>query len=108
MNKQAKTWEETVMSPEERIKFDKRFTTGSVNLRGLAEAQAKLTWEARQKEVDEAEQRGIQKVVDIVRDWETIPSVEFNEKYKVKLIDDTEDETLLKIIERYLGIGKPF
>ena len=28
------------------------------------EAQAKITWEARQKEVDEAEQRGIKKVVD--------------------------------------------
>jgi len=46
-------------------------------------------------------------VVEIVRDWETIPSEEFNRKYKVKLIDNTEDETLLEIIERYLGIGKP-
>ena len=30
----------------------------------IANKQAKITWEARQKEVDEAEQRGIKKVVD--------------------------------------------
>jgi len=33
-------------------------------LRHTAEAQAEITWEARQNEVDEAEQRGIEKVVD--------------------------------------------
>jgi len=47
MNKQAKTWEETVMKSLNFHGLD------DVEL-GIAKVQAKLTWEARQKEVDEA------------------------------------------------------
>ena len=68
-------------------------------LKGLLMTQAEISFP---KGID----KGRKEVVEIVRDWETTPSVEFNRKYKVKLIDNTEDETLLEIIERYLGIGK--
>ena len=102
-------YKETVMSDREAaallrgMPYHPSSEAGWMNfVRRCLLAQAKITWEARQKEVDEAEQRGIKKVVEIVRDWETIPSVEFNKKYKVKLIDDVEEETLLQIIERYL------
>jgi len=33
-------------------------------LKQMRDRQAKLTWEARQEEIDEAEQRGVKKVVD--------------------------------------------
>jgi len=66
-------YKETVMSYG-RIKqiarkaVSEETTVGVVDMLRLGfEFQAKLTWEARQKEVDEAEQRGIQKVADELR-----------------------------------------
>jgi len=69
-------WEETVRNNEEETRKSIRFLLGAANAQSAFEeyiksrinAQAKLTWEARQKEVDEAEQRGIQKVVDWIKD----------------------------------------
>ena len=55
-------YKETVM-PRVEI-FRGRTPCPVEQVEALLEKQAKLTWEARQKEVDEAEQRGIQKVVD--------------------------------------------
>jgi len=97
-------YEETVMS-DEQINIlllrpvielgTKSVLLGIDELDKVKEHQAEITWPI-------AEKAGIKKVVEIVRDWETIPSREFNKKYQVKLIDDVEDETLLQIIERYL------
>jgi len=79
MNEQAKTWEETVMSDDQlrevwhfAIEYPDRDMPALEKLfqqrKAVAKVQAKLTWEARQKEVDEAEQRGVKKVVDWVQD----------------------------------------
>jgi len=59
MNKQAKTWEETVMKSLNFYGLD------DVEL-GIAKVQARLTWEARQKEVEDAEQK-LQKVVEFLK-----------------------------------------
>jgi hypothetical protein len=50
----AKTWEETVMN----------MVHGIGTLEAVCQVQAELTWHARDQEVAEAEQRGIQKVVE--------------------------------------------
>jgi len=63
-------YKETVMSDEQIMELEPRFkkmdafVCDGTDFDKVAEAQAKLTWEARQNEVDEAEQRGIEKVVD--------------------------------------------
>ena len=44
---------DTVMSPQQRVTFDNRFTTGKVHLRELAEAQAEISYKAGMKEVVE-------------------------------------------------------
>jgi len=74
-----KTWEETVMK-ENDIKHPETevFSISPACRRlelfrackgeGLLGAQAKLTWEARQGEVDEAYQRGRREVVDFVEE----------------------------------------
>ena len=46
-------WQQTVLSPEERVKFDKRFTEGKVYLRQLAEAQAEISYKAGYKKASE-------------------------------------------------------
>jgi len=68
-------WEETVMNGKQIATWllgvsDRYYdaeTKPTISDIAIATAQAKLTWEARQKEVDEAEQRGIQKVADELR-----------------------------------------
>ena len=56
----ATRWEETVMSDEQSDELIDRNSAHPLGMwiKLVKEAQAKITWEARQKEVDEAEQRG--------------------------------------------------
>jgi hypothetical protein len=76
----ASTWEETVMKPNDvnimpyledfmtvvkaKDKEATEIVLGSMVLE-IADKQAEITWHARDKEVEEAEQRGIKKVVEI-------------------------------------------
>lgn len=60
-------WQETVLTPDLRMLLSPHQDNGYK----LANQQAEISWKARQKEVDEAEQRGIRKVVDeISKVWD--------------------------------------
>jgi len=71
------------------------FTITEREINKLKEAQAKTSFE-------QGKQEGIRTVVEIVRDWDALPVGVFNKKYKVKLVNNVEDETLAEIIERFL------
>ena len=62
-------WEDTVMKENQMVEVAREcWRTEHTYPELVARRQAKLAWEARQKEVDEAEQRGIKKVVDWIKD----------------------------------------
>lgn len=64
-------WQETVMSNKQIAELQAKYSEPSNESigyeRNIAKAQAKATWEARQPEVDEAEQKGVKRVVDFFK-----------------------------------------
>jgi len=111
----AKTWEETVMNVDEYNRFTRDWygergipalwmqaDTLSAEYKATLEHQAKLTWEARQKEVDEAYQRGIKKVVEWImkESWlENTGQITIDTKYN-RLFDDDAWQAFLKECEK--------
>ena len=54
-----------------------------------------------------AEQAGVRKVVELVRDWETLHGSDFDAKYGLYKDSFGFLKSLPQIIELYFGIGKP-
>jgi len=92
-------YKETVMSDMGNLPI---WTPASnaTSFRIVAQAQAKLTWEARQKEVDEAEQRGVQKVVDWIEANKSYHSDFMTPSEFYFRIDEEEWQAFLKEVEK--------